>query len=173
MCLTVKHISDDKKRPLSRLNVKTAYCFHLVLRMHPGDPAHEILPLAQSLRKRTSFCTRNRGKQIHLISSFLLYFSLFFETISSVLWQYLRPTWESVRFASVRSRVRIPPSPPKIRYPLLRVPYFSLCGGIRIMSASHIDGLHRPVQTLVDPLIPFSRPPLGKTECMRIPPSPP
>ena len=71
----------QQKRPLSQLNVKMAYCFHLVLRMHPGNLAHEILPLAQRLRKHTSFCTRNRGKQIHhhLFLSFLFFY---------VLWNY-------------------------------------------------------------------------------------
>ena len=41
------------------------------------------------------------------------------------------------------------------------------------MFANHIGGLHRPVQILANTSIPFSRPPQGKTECKRIPPSPP
>ena len=62
------------------------------------------------------------------------------------------------------------PSAQKSRYPngyLL----FLRAGQIRIMSAGHIGGLHRPVQTLVDTSILFSRLPQGKTECKRILPS--
>ena len=41
------------------------------------------------------------------------------------------------------------------------------------MSESHAGGFHRPVQKLVDSLIPFCRPPQGKKECTQIPPSAP
>ena len=95
MYLTVRHIPGHEKRPLSRLNVKTDYCFHLALRMYPSEHAYEILPLAQRLRKHISFCTPNRRKQIHLNYSFLLYFSLVSGILSAVLGQYFWPTWES------------------------------------------------------------------------------
>ncbi len=70
----------------------------------------------------------------------------------------------------MRSAVRICPAAPKKQIPI-RVSAFLRAGQIRIMSAGHIGGLHRPVQTLVDTSILFSRPPQGKTECKRILPS--
>ena len=36
------------------------------------------------------------------------------------------------------------------------------------MSESHIGGFHRPVQTLVDSLISFSRPPQAKKKCRQV-----
>ena len=36
------------------------------------------------------------------------------------------------------------------------------------MSESHIGGFHRPVQTLVDTLISFSRPPQAKKKCKQV-----
>ena len=51
---------------------------------------------------------------------------IFFDTISGEYFFHLR---ESVRFASVRSRVRSPSCPPKIRCPLLRCTGFFIVRG--------------------------------------------
>ncbi len=110
MCFVLGHItaygrfSDKRKCGLSLISCQ---------RMYPGDPAHDILPHALVRWRKHLALFQKQGKQIQFICSLLFYFSLECGIFFSHWKQYLLATGESVRFASVRSRVRIPPSPPK------------------------------------------------------------
>jgi len=68
----------------------------------------------------------------------------------------------------MRSAVRICPAAPKKQIPI-RVSAFLHCAGrFECVVAHAIGHVHRPVQTLGDTSILFSRPPQGETECRRI-----
>ena len=77
----------------------------------------------------------------------ILYYPILFcfsRRFSPIYTPYLCPLYlarrESVRFASVRSRVRIPPSPPKKKRQASSLSFLFADGGIRIMSA-HACGM--------------------------------
>ena len=76
---------------------------------------------------------------------FLSFLSCFSRRFSPIYTPYLCPLYlarrESVRFASVRSRVRIPPSPPNKRDHPSGWSFLFGSGGIRIMSA-HACGMY-------------------------------
>ena len=57
------------------MNVKTAFCYHLVLRMYPDERAREILPCWQRLRKHPLILRTEREKTN---SSHLFLFLVFF-----------------------------------------------------------------------------------------------
>ncbi len=57
------------------MNVKTAFCYHLVLRMYPDERAREILPSWQRLRKRPLILRTEREKtnSSHLFLSLIFF----------------------------------------------------------------------------------------------------